>query len=594
MNGLAGLPRQLAHHFREDARAGFFAAALAVIAEHVGLLAILTKLSLLVVANIAVQPADSLTDQGPVVLYLTESHWQDRYLERSPLNRCLLADDLGTMLQRQPRTLTVDFDLSPAALDSEPSCQRQLDALLDQHGSTLVLLAPMKVSSDRLVGLKKAWMQARCSAGVAFGDGTLEESLGVVIDAHPDDNSLASMVAKRSEGTICKDLSTLAGAEQWLKKTETPREETEEALPINFASASQQLSTLAMDDPALANIRNWHQRDVLFGGFYGASKDDSFLTPLGALPGIAVHAARVVTQQHPVTSPPHGVGVTIDILIAFLFSIGITLFWHLYAHFQIRGVGFRREYGALMVTGFLIFYSALVYLFFALAADLFAVGILIAPLLIAASMLIDGFITGPIAATIDVAKVPREPYVTSGKFCVFIGLLGAIGLCAATLHVGSAALMAVVLALIAVPLDRYLSSSIAEAHHAHQAHHSQPDATTPRVGLGVLWLLVFAALLFAASMDWLLPLSRWFTTAFVAVLGLMCLMLAVGLVIGLHRPQRRHAPPGTTGTHRLLGLLGLRLGSGARPAGPGLAIYLIRQTLFWLTMCYATVLLVSH
>ncbi|MEI8170507.1 MAG: hypothetical protein WCG50_12575, partial [Rhodoferax sp.] len=165
----------------------FFAAALSLILEHFGMLKLLTKFSILVVSSMAAQApqqAVAIQSETTVVVVLGNDDFVSRYGERSPLDRCEMALDLGRILQKSPRRMAVDFDLSPILKpsDQERACQAQLDQTLAAHTGTLVLLAPFAVTSEPLLHVKHQWMTTQCQLGIHFADGELEQSLGMVTE----------------------------------------------------------------------------------------------------------------------------------------------------------------------------------------------------------------------------------------------------------------------------------------------------------------------------------------------------------------------------------------------------------------------------
>lgn len=575
-----------AHHFNADLRASLFSAALAVLALKVGALAILTKLSLLVVSNQALlsAPQVALDGNGPIVLYLSENQWQQRYLERAPLDRCKLAEDLAQLLAHQPRQLLVDFDLSPAMQEPQAGCQQQLDQLLDQHADKLVLLMPYRVGSDALLAQKAAWLEQRCRAGVVFGDGALNVSLGAVIDFVPDSQAMADAMHERHSVALCQQLGTAEGRERWLRRGAETDADDSSAEAINFAGFSKQVVALALDDPAVQQIASWSGRDVYFGGDYGGSKDDRFLTPMGPLPGVTIHAAIAWTQAHPVRELPHAIGLLTDLLTAFVFSLGIGYFWSRYLKLSLHGEGYQRENSTLLVLGFVAYFAAMLWLFFQLSVVLFMRGVLIAPLLIGMSMLIDGFVRGPIAASLELgeAEPPQRalmaPQVMAAALtCIVLVLL------VPRLHHWSMWMQLLLLTPLATLLDRMLPV----LWPLKQAHHGEGHSAYPRSHL-LGWLLagVLAGL---ALQRYLAPDVGLLLAAFTGVIAGLLLLLAVGLLRALRwRSFRR--PQGWQ-LARLLGLS--RAASGWRELA-GVLSFCLRHGAYWLVLVAALIVMSSH
>lgn len=630
---LSKLAHLCAHHFSGDLRASFFSAALAVLALKIGALAIFTKLSLLAVSNQAL-PASTpakLAADGPLVLYLSETQWQQRYQERSPLDRCLMAEDLAAILARGPRSLTVDFDLSPGLQEQGPACQARLDAVLDSHAGKLVLLMPFRVSSDALLARKAEWLRARCAAGAAFGDGGLNVSLGAVIDFLPESNSMADVVHERAGAGLCRELAEAAGAERWLRRGEEPELDDSGAEAINFAGFTGQVAALALEHPALGQVDNWAGRDVFFGGDYGGSKDDRFLTPMGPLPGVAIHAAIAWSLAHPVHELPHMAGFVLDILTAFVFSLGIGFFWDRYLHLSLRVGGFQRELSTVLVICFVGYFSLMLWLFFRLAVELFMRGVLIAPMLIGLSMLIDGFVRGPIAASLEAghgrgAEAPAPAAIAPATMLSLLLGVAAAAVVVRLLH-GLGEWPAVLLAVLAaVALDRAwavlwrpsghaASASAAHGHdshigysgHAGQSSLNAQSALTSAGGHSVhgghgdaagsalreLWAplgVASVAVLLAVAVD------RQFDLRFGAVVsgflglnGVLLALLGAGLLFNVGK-LRFERP------ERLLSwrMAGISLAPRGWQEWCGVLVFALRQAVYWAVVADALFVMLNH
>ncbi|MBY0557142.1 MAG: CHASE2 domain-containing protein [Burkholderiaceae bacterium] len=580
-----------AHHFNGDLRASLFSAALAVLALNIGALTILTKLSLLVVSNQALvsAPQVSLDSSGPLVLYLSENQWQQRYQERSPLDRCKLAEDLGALLARGPRQLLVDFDLSPAAQETQSVCQRQLDALLDQHAQQLVLLMPYRVASDSLLAQKAAWLAAHCQAGVVFGDGGLNVSLGAVVDYVPESDAMADAMHERGQVGACAQVARTEGAERWLRRGADPAVDDAAAEAINFSGFSKQVVALALDDPAVQSIRNWGERDVYLGGDYGGSKDDRFLTPMGPLPGVAIHAAIAWTQAHPVHELPHALGFLVDVLTAFVFSLGIGFFWLRYLKLSLHARGFVRENSTLLVIGFVAYFLAMLWLFFQLSVLLFSYGILIAPMLIGLSMLIDGFVRGPIGASLELsATAPLHERARPALMEAQVMSVLCTGLVVCVLlkllHHWPALPVLVGVTVLAALLDRVLPVlwPVAATAHGHAAHESYPYRHLLGWSVPVVLLAVLADYYAVTGMGALL-------SGFVGLIAALMLVLCAGLLRTLRR--RRFQRPQRWWSASLFGFY--QPVQGWRDV-PGVLAFAVRHAAYWWVLVAALQLMLSH
>lgn len=413
--GLAAFTERVFEFVQEQWRAVLFSAGIALILESRGVLLVLTKFSLLVVSSLAAQAppaAHALAPGMPTVVLLTSQDFITRYGERSPLDRCTLSADIQRVLDKAPARLAIDFDLSPliAASTDEQQCQRRLDTLLDQHASTLVLLVPFPAATPALLQLKHDWLLARCQHGLHFADGALQQSMGLVTEQLISDDPagrarMAEQLQDGGSNPICQVAQAGNAAQnRWVNGLNDPAEGAEapegETAPINFRALTQQVAVLELGSPAFANQANLSGHAVLLGGDWG--RDDSFLTAIGTLPGVVIHAARLASLNDPVRSLPPWVSLWGDIVVALCFAWVIGKFWHGYV--MARRVDLHFAHGgratalSMLVMGtFVAVYLSLVLFFFLAAEHMFSNwGVVIAPLLIAVSILLDGFVSGPV------------------------------------------------------------------------------------------------------------------------------------------------------------------------------------------------------
>ncbi len=391
-----------------------FSAALAVILDHLGFLRVLSKVSLLVVSSLASHGIGTVNFAPgmPVVVVINGDDFNTRYAERSPLDRCVLQADIAKVLAKSPSRLAIDFDLSPLAdaSDGEQRCQHKLDALLDQHAEQLILLVPFPAMGQQLFDLKRTWIQERCRAHLHFADGNIEQSMGMVTEqvAGEDeqlDARMANQLHKGFSSLVCD--SVLAEGDPrnnpWLTDARTVVAQERETQPINFPKAIERLAVVTLGSSAYEALPSLAGSPVLFGGDWG--KDDSFLTSIGTLPGVEIHAARLISLQDPIESLSPWVNLLSDLGIALCFAWVIEQFWEHYVMARRMDLKFGKQQqqvtglSSLVMLAFVGVYLGLVLFFFFVAEHMFAHwNVVIAPLLIAMSMLIDGFVSGPVDA----------------------------------------------------------------------------------------------------------------------------------------------------------------------------------------------------
>ncbi|MEB0118595.1 hypothetical protein QN395_19070 [Undibacterium sp. RTI2.2] len=391
-----------------------FSAALAGIFEHIGLLKIFIKFSWLLVAGMAAQndaPDVSINTHTPIVVTIGEERFFNNYGEKRPLDRCVMRQDIAAILAKGTQRLAIDFDLSPLTKPNseDKACQTSLDDLLDREAKRIVILTPYGVKGD-LKKPKHAWMLERCAKGVHFGDGSLDKSLGMVNEQFiGEDEILQSRFAEQLHNGfnfyVCMIVQSARGAQDnpWLKTDDEKIEESFETSPINFSAVQKQLAVFDLGSQEFSEASNWGQNPVFFGGDWG--RDDTYLTPLGKLAGVIIHGARFVSLEHPIKSFPPALGLMIDMGIAFCFAWVVGQFWKGYViatrfDMQIRKLSrgnLRTAIGTVVIVSFIVIYLLLViYFIFASVYFFLEINIMLAPLLMAISILFDGFVSAPI------------------------------------------------------------------------------------------------------------------------------------------------------------------------------------------------------
>jgi hypothetical protein len=404
--------KQIKGKLKQLSPAALFSASLGLLLEQMNSMSFLTKISLLIVANLASlgnEVGVNLQDGKVAVISIDTARYVNAYDERSPLNRCQLSKDLKDLFGKNPKMVAIDLDLSPLVHPSpkEESCQQELDALLDRESRRSVLLTPFTTGNYDQQQNKFAWMRARCEAGSDFADGTLIQTLGSVTVRRylsQDQLSLAGVLHNKAlfsdviHGfTICSDvMQGQAAANKWLQaQDDEPRLQKDHEVPINYAEAARSLAMLQFGSEAYHSVTTLSGVNVVFGGSWGQS--DSFLTPLGRLPGAAIHGMSAISIDHPVSKLSHLIGFLLDIVLGLVFGLIVMYAWTSYGAAVMHDHVAQRS----AVSTVVMFLLVLSYSFFAslamwLAIRLYAVfNIEIVPLLMGLSMLIDGFVNGP-------------------------------------------------------------------------------------------------------------------------------------------------------------------------------------------------------
>ena len=370
------------------------------------------------------------------------------YLDRSPLDRCVLKKHLASIYEAAPRLVVVDLDISPALwilqvlqalttatataqaeAKNQERCEHDMYALIQKNGKKTILMQPFDIpQKSELVALRDQrdhhaeWKKME-DKGVRFGHGELPIGHGIVNETSARHDSL-SRVALCRAGEINKEKGD-AGIDGSVnaKVLGACQPQKEGPIRLDFrqcikvvelsepGSASlKETSNVArlckpgdkLSEPRSASLKETlHDKVVFFGARYG--EQDRFLTLREEMYGVELHALGyasgvngegIIVVERRITGRLSS--VALDLLVAFLFGTLITHIWRQY--FALHGRGrpeFDREraFGHIILLGLLFF--ALVYV--CLWASLILLtdhGIWVSPVPIAIGMLIESFTVG--------------------------------------------------------------------------------------------------------------------------------------------------------------------------------------------------------
>jgi len=283
----------------------------------------------------------------PSVLLIDDATFEDRFRERSPLDRNELAGLLDEIRGQAPKLLVVDLDLSPGPAPSadESRAQAVLDEALKAYAPDQLLLAtPLPARSYALAFRRLQWMHELCNAGVRFAHTALFHSGTHVLRYDPALPSLGPVAARivgvQAGGAkpfeepepcelVQEELRDIVSrqAQRGAQSGDLPDQRTLGAAyflqappevayyvdnaharrlaPINFGYERfvrrYCLSpSAAGDDCAALTDRGVNDQVLFLGGAWG--QEDMHPTPSGRREGVMLHAAAFHSEQVPVTA----------------------------------------------------------------------------------------------------------------------------------------------------------------------------------------------------------------------------------------------------------------------------------------------------
>jgi CHASE2 domain-containing sensor protein len=295
----------------------------------------------LTAAFVAIAPGEltSLADARVVVLEIDSERYDKKYHARSPLDRCQLLSDLGAIYAANPRLLVIDIDLSPAlwlmmapGTDStgQLKCENDLKSLIkksSEKGIKTVLMRPFPLS-DADTRNRPSWDQKLAwqkeltrSPNVTFGDPEIEAVVNLVLKGHAGPGSLVGAAYAALDNPSLCEKADLHRHENRLRinpRTYRGRGGVYIAPVAKMADSGDAKDKLTLED-----------KIVFFGAAYG-SQEDTYLTPVGEIYGVEVHAAALLTRYRRL----HEFflfDLVADLVFAFVFGVTMACCWDRYA-----------------------------------------------------------------------------------------------------------------------------------------------------------------------------------------------------------------------------------------------------------------------
>ncbi|MGZ8255924.1 MAG: hypothetical protein ACXWVT_13805 [Burkholderiaceae bacterium] len=417
--GWRGVLGHIVQHVRDDWPAAIFVACLFAVLDHaVGWLDAINGHGFVAIGNAAGMP----TVRGDasvkaVVVLIDQTAAETRYLDRSPLDRCQLLADLGAvyaaMKKRESDLLVVDLDLSPARwlltdegrTTREAGCQNELYRTVKEAASSepkvrTVLMSPIEAVDPVLLTEQKAWRADMEQSAVTIGHAVLPVKYGLVIKQYCHPDSLAgaayTLAAMRNNTTPtsnrCTELEYI-----------DPRKYLSGVIPLPVSAPPGASKTLGerLDDLLAAEDANPAGRAtgvqaVFFGAAFG--QGDTFVTPLGELYGVEIHAAGFLSFLDPVKAVTRLIELMVDIFYGFFFGFLIAHFWSKYFELRLSGDSDHRLKAPFWLFGLgatVAFFTGLLTLlsWWLLARH----GLWLSPIPMAIGMLIESFVSGAVA-----------------------------------------------------------------------------------------------------------------------------------------------------------------------------------------------------
>ncbi|MDB5984405.1 MAG: hypothetical protein JWQ69_5420 [Pseudomonas sp.] len=323
-----------------------------------------------------------------VVLIDPPTH-EERYRERSPLDRCELARELESIYEySSPEVLVIDLDLSPilaispiltatdqAIKKKEDDCQENLDALLTRtedmgvkRVTKTILMQPFDVEDQAGELRINAWTNRMKAANIPLGDASAQVRYGLVtkIECKPDGLAALAYVAYGvNTPSNCLERFDLFNRCP-VTHPPLPEEDYEDLLinPSQYLLGLRPVSVSklpSLETPlSLLPVPPYRLPVVFFGSAYG--EDDTYSTPLGTLYGVEVHAAAFMSLLNPTSEHTKLLGFVMEIAFALALGWLISWCWRHYYGMRFSGDAWRRQFSPYFILGLGLLLISVVFL----------------------------------------------------------------------------------------------------------------------------------------------------------------------------------------------------------------------------------------
>lgn len=328
---------------------------------------------------------------------------KDRYGGSSPLDRCKLSEDLSKIVGQLDglERLGIDFDLSPTGKLDQDKCAGDILALLKSRPKIVTTLILPVDPDDR--EQSAAWRKAVAESRVQLADPELDVQFGMARQ-HRDD------------GQNCPSLGVALGRElpqpdrqgRCMKDLAGSPSGHHDRFNIAFHRLAllkhrpQMVSAKDVEpfEQQLLALKGKGVKRVMFGPGYDRS--DEFLTPLGLLNGVDVHAAIALEPRE---RHDGRLDFVIDVILGVAFGALVHRLWKRYFDQRLDRSRLsgqpRMAYKWLLLLVGLLALAILLVLPAASTVVTVVWGWWISPVPMLIGMTVDALVTGSVAAAID-------------------------------------------------------------------------------------------------------------------------------------------------------------------------------------------------
>lgn len=290
--------------------------------EKVNLLDTSNAISLRNIASSIESETNGYTNtSNSITIIISNIMYEKEFYSISPLNKDKLNILLNKIINKRPKALVIDLDISPDydfSKSKQTLIDKELYSLLMQNSIDINIILPFAFFSktQENIVLKKEWVSNMCKNGVKFGLPSLNSEMGISLQYHDYKNSM-SKIASTKNNIICEDINNSLNNLYALSKNYYEEYKNSKQHPINFKNInSHTLVINEIDDLKKYDLQN---KTIFLGGGYGFG--DKYITPYGEKFGVQVHESIFYTISHKIDQANTLLTLIADFLLAITFGI---------------------------------------------------------------------------------------------------------------------------------------------------------------------------------------------------------------------------------------------------------------------------------
>lgn len=319
-------------------------------------------------------PARHVAPKVIVASIDSDAYESDAFQERSPLARCAVLDLLDAVYTAptRPSLVVIDLDLSPSPTAVRPGkewdCQDKIHDLIaaKRIETKTVLMMPFGRTHATTRGEVLEWQDRMKKGGAEFGHALLPSEWGLVVKHYCDHDALAVVAyrmdpPRRAWGRRhCFQPSPESGGSvhDRAKSFIDPRHYRGRIAPVDVSPSDTFRGRITEALTAIRTSPDDHRRVVFVGGTWG--EGDSYVTPVGELYGVEIHAAAYLSIMEPPWPLAHFAEAALDFLIALFSGAAFSACWRAYIASTLDPSRSRREAAVLylLLLGLVVAVSA--------------------------------------------------------------------------------------------------------------------------------------------------------------------------------------------------------------------------------------------